>query len=93
MKVLMLMIRHSSGHIRRTKTYWTNGRIIRSHVDVRGVTDVTGHAEITMIDPIGGAYPPVLARPDEREKGAITASLNIYSMFSSVDEMTRSRWN
>ena len=57
----MVMIRHSSSKMMRTETYWTNGRILRSHVDVWGVADVTRHTEITMMDPIGGAYPPVLA--------------------------------
>jgi hypothetical protein len=72
MKMLMLMIRHPGAKTMRTETYWTKGRILRGHVDVRGVTDVTRHAENTIMDPIGGgAYPSVLARwdlSDERER-------------------------
>ena len=68
----------------RTKTYWTNGRILRSHVDVWSVTDVTRHAENAMMDPIGGgACPPVLAHwdlSDERGRARLPLAL-IYEYF------------
>ena len=58
--LLMMMIRHPSGKTMRAKADWTNGRILRSHVDVWGVTDVTGHAENATMDPIGGRNPTSL---------------------------------